>query len=122
MSERLTIAIEDARYFSQHGVMPQENVVGNEFSVTVKVVVPFDIKIADDDISDTISYADIYEIIDSEMQIQSKLIEHVAYRILNSIKDRWSEVENISVKIEKLAPPIAKFDGKASVFLEFAKK
>ena len=40
------------------------------------------------------------------MSIPSKLIEHVAQRILSRIKKDVSSVEKTKVKITKLSPPI----------------
>ena len=37
MSEKLSIAVEDARFYAYHGVFAQETIVGNEFEVSVKV-------------------------------------------------------------------------------------
>ena len=54
-----------------------------------------------------------------EMQVKSKLLEHVAYRILRTIKSKWSEVSHGEVSITKLSPPIDKFSGKASVKIIF---
>lgn len=122
MMEKLTISVDSVRLYANHGVFEQEQIVGNEFSVSVSVVVPASDELLNDELSDTISYADIYDIILYEMKITSKLIENVGYRILHSIKERWNDVERITVKIEKLAPPIAGIDGKTSILLEFVKK
>lgn len=120
--EKLSISIEKASFFARHGVFDQEQVVGNEFCVSVVVTVPVDTLSINDNLSDTISYADIYSVIAEEMSKPAKLIETVGYKILNAIKNRWNYVERIVVTIEKLSPPIPCFDGKASISLEFQKK
>lgn len=119
--EKLSISIEDVRFYAKHGVFEQEQVVGNEFSVSISVELPLIEAVESDELSDTISYADVYDVVSSEMMKTSKLIENVAYRILNGIRNRWNNVDKISVKIEKLSPPIISFEGKASVTLEYKK-
>lgn len=119
--EKLSISIEDVRFYANHGVFEQEQVVGNEFSVSVSIEMPVIKTIENDDLADTISYADIYDVVSFEMKQTSKLIENVAYRILNSIRKKWNEVDKISVKVEKLSPPIMSFEGKALVSLTYEK-
>ena len=119
--EKLSISIEDVRFYATHGVFEQEQIVGNEFSVSVCVEMPVIETIENDDLADTISYADIYDVVSFEMKQTSKLIENVAYRILTGIRKRWNEVDKISVKIEKLSPPIMSFEGKALVSLIYEK-
>lgn len=119
--EKLSISIEDVRFYANHGVFEQEQVVGNEFSVSVSIEMPVIKTIENDDLADTISYADIYDVVSFEMKQTSKLIENVAYRILNNIRKKWNEVDKISVKVEKLSPPIMSFEGKASVSLIYEK-
>ncbi len=119
MSEKLSIAVEDARFYAYHGVFAQETIVGNEFEVSVKVDLLLPKSIKDDNLSETISYVDLYEIISEEMKIPSKLIEHVAYRIVGRIRDRWLMVEHGFVSIKKLAPPIDNFMGSAKVVINF---
>ena len=119
--EKLSISIEDVRFYANHGVFEQEQVVGNEFSVSVSIEMPVIKTIENDDLADTISYADIYDVVSFEMKQTSKLIENVAYRILNNIRKKWNEVDKISVKVENLSPPIMSFEGKASVVLTYEK-
>lgn len=122
MSETLTIKIENAVFHAFHGVFEQERKVGNEFKVSVFVEMPMPHSIINDDLNDTISYVDIYDIIGEEMSVPSKLLEHVAYRIIERIKNQSDAINRIEVEIIKILPPIAKMEGSAAVKLEFQKK
>lgn len=121
MSEILTISIKDAVFHSFHGVFEQEQIVGNDFQVSVDVIIPMSKEILNDNLSNTISYVDIYRITEQEMAKPSKLLENVAYRIICSLKDICDEILQIDVEIIKIAPPIAKIDGSARIKLKYQK-
>ena len=76
--DRMTITLDSLRFYAYHGVGAQERMVGNEFEVTVSVEIP---PVYTDDLSATVSYADIAAIVGEEMAEPSDLIEHVAVRI-----------------------------------------
>lgn len=119
MSEKLSVTLENACFYSYHGVYEQEQLVGNEFIVSISVEMPLNNSIKYDNLSDTISYVDLYEIANEEMQIKSQLIEHVAYRIVNRIRNRWQYKLNGWVSITKVSPPIENFTGSAKVKIIF---
>lgn len=81
----------------------QERVVGNEFEVTVSVEIP---PVYTDDLSATVSYADIAAIVGEEMAEPSDLIEHVAVRIRAAIMERLPAVIGGGVTVVKHKPPI----------------
>lgn len=104
-----SIQIDGLRMIAYHGVMEQERKVGNEFIVDVCLYLSDVCKaMTDDNIAHTVNYAEVVEIIKREMAIPSRLLENVAYRIRESIMQRY--VHNISggmVKVAKIAPPIS---------------
>lgn len=114
------ISLSDVRFHAFIGVFPQEQAVGNEYSVDVSVQIPLSDTVSDaDNLGLTISYADIFEEVKEEMIKKTQLLETVAARIADRICNRWESVDCGSVKITKLAPPIGNFDGKASVEIKF---
>lgn len=116
------IELEQMRFFARHGVMPQEKVVGNYFEVTLRVKTDFKQALEEDLLDNTISYADIYEVVKTEMMIPSDLIEHVAGRILRALINQWSQIEAIELKVSKLNPPIPGEIAKASVILTWKRE
>ena len=114
---RFIVSLDRVRLYAYHGFFEQENRVGNEFEVNLKV--EYEEKQgeeeASDELSNTVSYADLFEIVKSEMEKPRKLLERVARNIALRIKDEFPEVDSIECKITKLAPPIAGLDGSASV-------
>lgn len=111
---KMTIRLEDCRFYAYHGVMPQENIAGNEFVAGVTVEYASDENI-DDDIGNTVSYADLYEILRTEMGKPRKLLETVAKSIAGEIRQRFPQLSKIEVCIRKITPPIPGINGSASV-------
>ena len=58
-----------------------------------------------DRLEGTVSYADLYESIKTEMDIPSKLLEHVAGRILQRLFDDFSSISRIRLTLTKENPP-----------------
>ena len=86
--------------------MPQETQVGGEFLVSLRVGYPFQAAMESDEVADTLSYADLYELIRQQMAIPSQLLEHVAGRIVETIQSQYPKVTSIHLKITKKNPPM----------------
>lgn len=122
MPADLTIEIQNARFRGFHGVLEQEKRVGGEFVADLRVSVPLaegnSIAAAiPDSVGDTISYADLYAIVEKRMRQSFDLIEHLAAVIIDDIYARWQQISDIELRITKVAPPIPGFDGSAAVTL-----
>ena len=112
------IILEDLKIYAYHGVLPEENVIGTYFILNVELHLDLSKAAKSDDLSDTISYAEINDLVHQEMQIKSKLIEHVAGRIMEKIHEKFSQISFIKIKITKTNPPMkGEMDG-ASVEFE----
>lgn len=94
--------------------MEQERIVGNEFSVDVRIDADAS-DFIDECLDSTISYADVYEIIAEEMSESHLLLESVTKKIADKIIEKWDIAKHANVKITKLAPPIAGIVGSCSV-------
>jgi len=81
------------RFHAYHGVFPQEKKTGNEFRVNLKLQVDVSKACLSDSLEDTVNYAAVYDIVKHEMAISSALIEHVAYRIVEQIKNHFPELK-----------------------------
>ena len=69
------ILLKDICCFAYHGVAPQENIIGNEYIINLKLKVDISQAIQTDDVVDTVNYAEIHEAVKAEMSIPSKLLE-----------------------------------------------
>ncbi len=99
------ISLEEMRFYAYHGVLEQEQTVGNNFEVTLKLLADVRDSVLSDNVKDTVNYAEVYEIIKEEMAIKSKLLEHLAGRINRRILAEYKLVKEVNIKISKLNPP-----------------
>jgi len=86
--------------------MPQERQVGGDFLVTLRVGYPLAVAMASDDVKDTLDYAALYRLVEREMLLPSKLLEHVAGRIAEAIEKAFPQVSSIDLTLTKLNPPM----------------
>lgn len=100
------ILLENVEMYANHGVFPQETLVGNLFIINLKLKVDFEKASKSDDLDETISYASVFDLVKKEMAIPSKLLEHVAGRIVRVLKSEFPKIEQIELKISKRNPPV----------------
>ena len=112
------IFLEDVKIYAYHGVLPEENIIGTNYILNAEIHTDLWAAAASDDLNDTISYADINEIIHNEMKISSQLLEHVAGRIITKIGEKFSQISYIKLKITKTSPPMKGEIKGASIELE----
>ncbi|MET3538539.1 dihydroneopterin aldolase [Chryseobacterium limigenitum] len=112
------IYLEDIKIYAHHGVLPEENIIGTYYILNLELHTDLWKASESDDLKDTISYADINAIVHDEMNIKSKLLEHVAGRIISKIHEKFSQISYIKLKITKTAPPMQGEMKGASIELE----
>jgi dihydroneopterin aldolase len=111
------IAIEGMEFFAYHGCFPEEQIIGNKFIVDVWMEVDTREAADSDNLSQTVNYQHVYEVIKKEMEVTSKLLEHLGQRIINAVCAGFPSVEKISVKVSKLNPPIGGKVDRVSVLM-----
>lgn len=89
-----------------HGFLEHENQIGNTFLVSLSMEIDTNNAGKTDDLDDTLNYLSVYKIVKKEMQIPSKLIEHISQRILDSVFNSFPEILELEVKLSKLNPPL----------------
>ncbi len=112
------IQVKGIRCYSYHGCLSDETLIGGYFEVDVDLWCNFKPSALTDDLSKTISYVDVNQFVEEEMAIPSKLIETVAYRILERCKNAFDIVEKIRVEIRKINPPLDGDVAYAAVIVE----
>ncbi len=117
LPEKTRISLNDVRLYAFHGVLPQERKTGAWYRVTLEVDYPFSPAMASDDIADTASYAGMLDIIKREMAVPSRLLEHVAGRILSALFETFPLSAGAEIKIVKENPPVGCDTGGACVLL-----
>ena len=74
--------------------------------VSLRVAYPFEAAMESDDVTDTLNYAELYALVKEQMDIPSRLLEHVAGRIVKAIQMQYPQVTRIELKITKQNPPM----------------
>lgn len=100
------IVLRHVRFLAFHGVMPQEGIVGGDFDVDLRVGYPLERAMESDEVNDTLNYAALYALVKQEMKQPSKLLEHVAGRIVAAIDNTFPLVTSIDLTLTKLNPPM----------------
>lgn len=112
------VAIEGAEFFAFHGFYDEEQKAGNTFIVDLEVTLSNE-DLSKDDIRHTLNYEQLYEICKAEMHITQRLIETVAYNILKIVQNKFSDVTNARVKIQKIAPQLGGKVAKSVIEMQY---
>lgn len=112
------ISINDMRFYAHHGCFEQERAIGTHFRVDLSFVTDTSKAEVSDNIVDTVSYLDVYQVVKAEMMKPSHLLENVARRVGERILDDFSAVEIVTVKVSKLNPPLGGQMDSVSVEIE----
>lgn len=100
------IILENMQFYGYHGVLPEENRLGQRFAVSL--VIGTDTKAAaqGDDLSKSINYAEIHTAVKGIMEgTQVRLLETLAEAI--AAKTLSMGALTVRVTVKKLHPPIA---------------
>ncbi|WP_298515173.1 dihydroneopterin aldolase [uncultured Kordia sp.] len=100
------IRVTNIRIYAFHGCLEEESKIGSDYRVDVAVKANLQISAKSDQLQDTVDYVHINRIVKEEMGIRSKLLEHVAKRILNRIFNEIDIANEATVEVSKINPPI----------------
>ncbi len=112
------ISVEGLECYAHHGCLEEESRIGGHFVVDVYVELNADRAILADELTGTVDYVIVNKIVREQMAIRSKLIEHVAGRILTAIHREFPGEMTVEVKLTKLNPPVNSQIGSAGVTLK----
>jgi dihydroneopterin aldolase len=100
------ISIEGMEFFAHHGCMKEEQIIGTRFIVDFYCETDTQEAERTDDLSKTVNYQTVFGLVSKEMAVRSKLLEHVARRILDRICAHFPQIEKAEVKVCKINPPV----------------
>ncbi len=102
-----TLTLSRMRFHSRHGVLAEEAMRGQDFEVTVRLDLPLADAGRTDDLSRTIDYRAIHEVVRSVMGgVPRRLIEALAEAVSAELLERFRQIEAVEVEITKLNPPV----------------
>lgn len=100
------ISLEGMEFFAYHGCFKEEQVIGTKFLIDLFIETETTEAELSDNLSKTINYQEVYILVEIEMKQKSKLLEHVARRILSSLKFNFPQTKYAKIKISKINPPL----------------
>ncbi len=100
------IKINNIRVHAWHGCLPEESIIGSDYRVDLEVNADLTTPSHTDRLKDTVDYVLLHNIVKEEMGIKSKLLEHVAQRILDRIFGEIPVIKTAEVTVSKINPPI----------------
>jgi dihydroneopterin aldolase len=100
------IILRDLIIYGYHGCFEEENKIGGNYKIDIWVEGDFIKAEQTDELSDTVDYVALADIAAKEMLIPSKLIEHVAQRIISNILSNWEKIKVAGVSVRKMSPPM----------------
>lgn len=101
-----TICLDQMQFYAYHGVTQQEKKIGNVFFVSLQLTTPINASFQSDEVTDTISYADVYACVEKEMQKTSNLLEHLCQQISETLYHTFPTITAIHIRIDKQTPPM----------------
>ncbi|MDQ7959289.1 dihydroneopterin aldolase [Flavobacterium lindanitolerans] len=100
------IKLKNIRTYSFHGCLVEESKIGSDYSVDLEIKTDMRKSMETDELEDTVDYVHLNKIVMEEMAVRSKLLEHVAHRIVQRVFREIASVSRIIVAVSKINPPI----------------
>ena len=99
------IKLKNIRTYSYHGCLIEEGKIGSDYTVDLEIKTDLRKSSISDNLEDTVDYVLLNRIVTEEMNIRSKLLEHVAHRIIARIFKEVPSISRIILGVSKLNPP-----------------
>lgn len=113
------VKLESMTFHSYHGCLERERTDGNTFCVDLQYDYPMQEAAETDELSKAIDYSTIYDLVKAQMGIPSNLLENVAWRILEAIKEDFPQITSAEVTVTKFNPPLNGPVKSSSVTMKF---
>lgn len=102
------IQIKRMQFYTFNGVLPEENKLGQRLELDAQFKVPFEQLGTQDDLAQTVSYAEVYDTIAAIVQQhQFKLIESLVNLIAQSLLAQFPLMQQVTLDLRKYGAPIA---------------
>lgn len=100
------IIFEKIQFYAYHGVLEEENRLGQKFEVDLEMYLDLKEAGKSDSINDTINYTRVYDVVNEIlMGTKRQLLESIAENIAQKILIQFS-INEVVVRVRKLNPPI----------------
>lgn len=100
------IHLKGLKLYAFHGVLPQENIIGANYTLDARLKTDFTPAAEDDVLEGTLNYAEVFQIIRQEMAVPSRLLEHVVGRMARHLFDHFPTLTEVTLALYKENPPM----------------
>jgi dihydroneopterin aldolase len=123
-SPRDSLVLRGLVFYGYHGVLAEEQKLGQRFQVDLRLWMDLQAAARSDDLADTVSYAAVFDQVRAVLEgPPSRLLEHVAGRVGAALLAADPRIARVRVRLLKLDPPIAAMsNGQAGVVLHFTRE
>ncbi len=98
------IALEGMKFYANHGVYEEEQIIGNHFILDVYITTAFDSAVEEDDVHETINYETVYLVCQAEMKNTVRLLETLTQNIIHALKHQFNTIQEVKLRVHKLNP------------------
>lgn len=103
-----TIFLKDCRFYGYHGVLAEEQVLGQIFVVDCELSLDLTAASQSDDLQETVHYGQIFDLIKRQVETQKyQLLERLAGAIIETLLADYPAVQKVKLTLKKENPPIA---------------
>ncbi|MDR3705015.1 MAG: dihydroneopterin aldolase [Paludibacteraceae bacterium] len=100
------IILEKMQFYAYHGFFDEEQLVGANYELTLALDLDISLPGRTDELTDTLNYQAVYDVVKEQMDIKSRLVEHVAQRIIDRLRAEFPQIQHIELSLSKLNPPL----------------
>ena len=111
MTSELQISLKGLKFWAFHGLYEEEKILGNWFFVDLEVEIKSE---TISNISQTVDYGQLFEIIKQEMAITCELLETLSEKILNKIM-QYDSIKRVEISIQKQRPNVGIIQGNSAI-------
>ena len=115
-ADRDRIILAGLAFYGYHGVMMEENALGQRFRIDLELGLDMSEAARTDDVASTISYAHIYDLVKEAFEERRfKLIEALGHHIMTRLFERFDKLDWIRIKVRKPEAPLPIVAGEAAI-------
>ena len=115
-----TITLKNCAFFARHGVLDQENTLGQRFFVDAAMEVEAGDALETDLVEQTVDYGLAFALIERVVTGQQrKLIETLAFDIAKELCARFAQIRHVEITVRKPSAPVQGVLDHAEVRVEY---
>jgi dihydroneopterin aldolase len=115
-----TITLKNCAFFARHGVLEQENALGQRFFVDAAMEVEAGDALETDLVEQTVDYGLAFALIEQVVTGQQrKLIETLAFDIAKALCARFAQIRHVEITVRKPSAPVQGVLDHAEVRVEY---